>query len=241
MISLPEIIKLHCNKELIDEDGEKSTIELREGLSSEEISKFELDKNIELPIDLKDLLLFSNGLNLFGLTIFPLEEMEYFSLTKIISFHSWGNGDFDCVSLGGDYPKGSVVFMRHSEGNLTPVIDNLTDWFINVIQELTTTGTLYHPLDYEHLDVDGFYKEVYKSVLHNEESDELNEESENITLVDSIVNKDKHLVTFAEVEAILRDPIYIEIENTIAEKAYCKVSNNYFEIKANVAKNDINH
>jgi len=82
---------------------------------------------------------------------------------------------------------------------------------------------------------------VYKSVLHNEESDELNEESENITLIDSIVNKDKHLVTFAEVEAILRDPIYIEIENTIAEKAYCKVSNNYFEIKANVAKNDINH
>ena len=241
MNNLIEIIKLHCNEVIVEEDGTKSTIELREGIRSETISKFESDNNIQLPIDLKNLLLFSNGLNLFDLTVMPLEEMEVFSLTKIISFHNWGNGDFDCVSLGGDYPKGSVIFMRHSEGNLTPVVDNLTDWFINVIQEVKTIGTLYHPFDYEQFNYNGVYKEVYNSLLKNEESDLLNEESENSHIVDSTMKKDTRSVTFAEVEAVLRDPIYIEAENTIAEKSSCKINNDYFDIKVNIIKDKINH
>ena len=93
----------------------------------------------------------------------------------------------------------------------------------------------------KNITLDGVYKEVYTILLNNEESDLLNEESENSPIVDSTMKKDTRSVTFAEVEAVLRDPIYIEAANTIAEKSYCKIDNNHFEIIVNIIKDDINH
>lgn len=160
MGKLIKMIKSHCSKIILNEDGDNLTIELADAVVIEDISKFEIVNDIEVPEDLKELLLFSNGVNLFGLQILSLEEMEFFPNTGILSFHNWGNGDFDCLSIGGDYPKEAVVFMSHNEDNTVLVSDNLVEWFKRVISEIKELGTLLHPLDYSERKLEGLYKNI---------------------------------------------------------------------------------
>lgn len=160
MSELVDILKFYHKEIFLDEDENGLSVELREAASIESISKFEIDNDVQLPEDLKKFLLFSNGLILFGLPINSLEEIEYFPQSKILTFHNWGNGDFDCLSVGGDYPKGTVVFMSHTESKLAIVSESLTDWFVEVIKEIKSIGTLLHPLDYNVRESEGMYKNV---------------------------------------------------------------------------------
>jgi len=160
MNKLVDILKSYHNKVLFNEDGNPLTIEFRKGASVESILKFEIENDIKLPNDLRELLLFSNGVNLFSLQIHSIEEIEYFPHSKIISFHSWGNGDFDCVSIGGNYSQGKIVFMSHSEDKLALISNDLIEWVIGVIVEIGELGTLLHPLDYNEKVSKGMYKNV---------------------------------------------------------------------------------
>jgi hypothetical protein len=160
MHALIRILRANRNETLLDEDGDNLVVELREGVAIEEILKFERSHGIELPEDLKELLLFSNGVHLFGLDIFSLDEVAYFPNSGILSFHSWGNGDFDCISVGGDYPKGTVVFMAHSEDHTSVVCNNLVAWFEGVIIEVKERGTLLHPMDYKEWEAEGMYQKI---------------------------------------------------------------------------------
>ena len=167
MNELKKVLKSYCNKTLLDEDGDNLIIELNEGVDKEVIVRFEADNGIELPKDLKELLLFSNGLNLYGLQIFSIAEMEFFPNAKMLSFHSWGNGDFDCISVGADYPEGAVVFMSHNEDNTALVSSHLIVWFKEVISEISKLGTLLHPLDYDERESEGMYKNVSHQIDYN--------------------------------------------------------------------------
>lgn len=160
MSQLVKIIETNCREIFFDEDENRLIVELREGVDIESIKKFEKKNDIKLPEDLKELLLFSNGIELFGLRIVPLEEMEYFPYSGILTFHNWGNGDFDCLSLGGDYPRGIIVFMSHSEDKLASVSNSLIEWFTEVISEIKKKGALLHPLDYDERELEGIYKNV---------------------------------------------------------------------------------
>jgi hypothetical protein len=160
MRELVKIIENYRRESFFDEDENSLIVELRDGATIESIAKFELDNNIKLPDDLKELLLFSNGIDLFGIHINSLEEMEYFSRSSILTFHNWGNGDFDCLSLGGDYPRGSILLMFHSEDKLALVSNSLTEWFTGVIAEIKRIGALLHPLDYNERESEGMYKSV---------------------------------------------------------------------------------
>lgn len=160
MGNITEIIEFYRKKTFLDEDGNNLIIELREKANIEDISRFEIDNGFEMPEDLKELLLLSNGLVLFGIQIQSLEEIEYLPRSGILTFHNWGNGDFDCLSVGGDYPKGAIVFMSHSEDKLISVVDNITDWFIRVIAEIKSKGTLLHPLDYDERESEGIFKKI---------------------------------------------------------------------------------
>lgn len=160
MSELIDLIKLYAGSVLLSEDGEEMTIELMDGATIENIVRFEKDNALVLPAELRELLLFSNGLDLFELQILSLEEMEFFRESEVVSFHNWGNGDFDCLSIGGDYPVGSVVFMMHSEDKLFHVSNSLQEWFAGVIQEIKREGTLLHPLDYNERESNGIYKMI---------------------------------------------------------------------------------
>ncbi|MNE54312.1 SMI1 / KNR4 family protein [compost metagenome] len=160
MRELIDLIKYHSCEVFLNEDGDDLIVELRKGATIEDIARFEIDNGLELPRVLKELLLFSNGINLFGLQILSIQEMEFFPQSKIISFHNWGNGDFDCLSVGGDYTRGAVVFMSHTEDNLEVVSNSLMEWFAGVIAEIKKEGTLLHPLDYNERQTNGMYKKI---------------------------------------------------------------------------------
>lgn len=162
MSELTDILEFYYKEIFLDEDENCLIVELREAASIEDISKFEIDNEVQLPEDLRKLLLFSNGLILFGMQINSVEEIEYFPQSKILTFHNWGNGDFDCLSVGGDYPKGTIVFMSHTENKLAIVSNSLTNWFVEVIAEIKSLGTLLHPLDYKIRGSEG----MYKNILH---------------------------------------------------------------------------
>ena len=94
MSELVNFIESYCNKTFLDEDGDSLTIELKKGVALEDIRKFEIDNSIDIPEGLKELLLFSNGINLFGLQVVSLEEMEFFPNTEILSFQHFLRGRF---------------------------------------------------------------------------------------------------------------------------------------------------
>jgi hypothetical protein len=162
-----EIIKRYQNFTFLDEDENEINIELSNGASSAEIFRFEKKDKIKLPSDLKELLMFSNGFDLFGLQILSLERMEFFPGEQILSFHNWGNGDFDCIALSGVFPSGTVLFMHHSEDNLIPVKNTFGDWLESVIKEVESKGTLLHPSDYNSRKEDGVYKQVWIKMNKN--------------------------------------------------------------------------
>ncbi len=166
MSTLVNIIKSHSNSAFLDEDGNPINIQLKEGVVKEDIITFEKNISIDLPKELKELFAFSNGLDLFGITLCSMEEMDFFEDSQLLGFHNWGNGDFDCISLGGLYPKGSIVFMAHNEDTTTLVSNDLTSWIEEVISEIKKTGALRHPLEYNKSIIEGVYK---NSNTHNKE------------------------------------------------------------------------
>lgn len=156
-----KIIESYRNDTFVGEDGNILSIIVSEGAAIEDIRDFEYENGIVLPEDFASLLLFSNGINLFDIELLPLEEIEYFPDSQIISIHNWGNGDFDCLSLqGAHYNIGSIVFMSHSEENLSFVSLNLREWVLGVIQEVRAFGTLLHPSDYDYRQENGMYKDI---------------------------------------------------------------------------------
>lgn len=160
MSRIVELLQSYAHVVLLDEDGEELKISLSKGTNWETIKKFENKENINLPTELKELLMFSNGLVLFGQQILSLDEMEYFTSDNIVSFHTWGNGDFDCISVSQITKTNTVYFMSHSVNNLTPIHSSLFGWTKDVINEIQKKGTLLHPYDFTERNEEGIYKSI---------------------------------------------------------------------------------
>jgi hypothetical protein len=153
-----EIIKAYSGKTFLDEDENSLNIKLNEALPFIRIEEFEVLHNIQFPPELKDLLLFSNGINLFGVEILSIESMEFFSVERKIAFHNWGNGDFDVID-----ETGQVFFSNHSIESLIPVSSSLSNWIVSVIEEIELKGILLHPLDYSNRkSEEGIYRKLFK-------------------------------------------------------------------------------
>jgi hypothetical protein len=165
MSKISELLQKYVKVSFLDEDGNALHLKLLKGASLSEILKFEAKNKINLPYELRDLLLFSNGLDLFGQHLLPLEKLEYFSSGNVLMFHKWGNGDFDCITIGKENAKGKIVFMLHSEEILIPLNISLYEWIRAVISEIKEKGTLLHPYDFTMRKEEGLYKQVleYKS------------------------------------------------------------------------------
>lgn len=160
MSRLIELLQKFKYEALLDEDGEELRISLSKGVTLKAINDFESKEGIELPTELKELLIFSDGLVLFGQQILSLDEIEYFANEKIISFHAWGNGDFDCIAVNQITKENTVYFMSHSVDNLIPIRSSLFGWIKDVINEIQQKGTLLHPYDFAERNEEGIYKSI---------------------------------------------------------------------------------
>ncbi len=164
MSELIKLLKIYSDKSVLDEDGLKVGVEFNNGSSIDEILKYQDKNSIALPQNFIEILLYSDGIKLFGLEILSLREMWFFLDSNLIAFHSWGNGDFDCLSLGKEYPKGKIIFMSRSKSSTAVVSDTLENWFKSVINEIEEFGTLFHPMDYNTRNIEGMYKNVSSKI-----------------------------------------------------------------------------
>ena len=160
MHQILKIINEYLNTSFLDEDGNILNIELRKGTDFAKIDQIEMRYGMHIPFELRELLLFSNGISIFGIQILPIEAMEFFSYEKKISFHNWGNGDFDVIN-----ENGQIFFCNHSVEALTLISFSLSNWITDLIKEFENFGTLLHPMDYK------FNKELqtglYKKVMYD--------------------------------------------------------------------------
>lgn len=149
MSQVIEILNSSQELELENEDGDALELEASTPLSEQDVKDHERRLGVEIPGQLRDLLMFSNGLLLFGQPIMSIQEQQYYPVQGLLSFHNWGNGDFDCIATSAsDYPEGSVVFMNHSPEITVKIEDTLTAWLTKAIDEIRTNGALLHPRDY---------------------------------------------------------------------------------------------
>ena len=103
------------NTSLEDEDGGSLQIVLRNPTSELQLQRFEESIGTSLPPQLRELFEVSNGLGWFGVEVLSISELLYYREQGIIPFHSWGNGDFDCIATKeSSYQEGAVLFMNHS-------------------------------------------------------------------------------------------------------------------------------
>ncbi len=160
-MKIQEILNKYINCVFLDEDGNSLKMDFNDSISTSQLLDFEKTNDLKLPEDLRELLLISNGGNFFGLHILSIDEMMVYSNSGLINFHNWGNGDFDCISLGNIYKAGTVIFLSHSEYLNFRVSENLGDWLNSVINEIRVNGTLLHPMDFNQRDVeDCLYEKI---------------------------------------------------------------------------------
>jgi len=148
-----------------DEDGSSLHLKLRQGLSISELERYEKRLRIALPNEFKELLVYSDGMSFFGQTIMASEEQTLFAPQGILSFHNWGNGDFDCIAVSDhSYPRGSIIFMNHAPEVTSFIETSLLHWFERVVDEIQSRGTLLHPSDYKNREAEGMYGHVVEEL-----------------------------------------------------------------------------
>ncbi len=155
-----DIIEKYKNLTLFDEDENELSIVLNKCASLSQLEEFEDRNNIKLPEDFRDLLLYTNGLNLFGVEIRNIFELEYIKDAGICIFHDWGNGDFDCLAINESIETGSIHFMNHSTDVLKKVLPSFRIWIKRVIEEIEEKGVLLHPIDYLNNSKIGIYQNI---------------------------------------------------------------------------------
>jgi hypothetical protein len=119
-----------------------------------------------------DFLRTSNGIDLFGISVSGTDPdpetnaEDWLDLCKrrLLPFHDWGNGDFDCLdltkSVNGEPP---VCFWNEEQGNMFPITSGFGRWTRMATFEVQTHGFLLHPRDYfepRYADAQGVYESV---------------------------------------------------------------------------------
>lgn len=158
MSEIAELIATYNTIQLLDEDENSLELTLNEPCNIDQIAEFEVSNQCFLPQQLKDFLLTSDGMNFFGLNLLSIKEIQINSDKNIASFHNWGNGDFDCISLTFPY---EIIFCSGSSQQKIEVCSSLLDWIKGAFLEIKQKGTLLHPLDYSYREERGLYDSIF--------------------------------------------------------------------------------
>lgn len=124
-----------------------------------------LDEGSELP----QLLRFSDGLSVGGLSLCPEAEIFVYG-QDLLAIQNWGNGDFDCLVLSDvlGWPTGAVVFTNHQSDVRVQVAKSIHEWLSLVRTELLRRGEVLHPRDYLGNSDSGVYAHVLGELQHRQ-------------------------------------------------------------------------
>lgn len=157
---------------LTGRDGTPLALTLRPAATEAEIAALLARCAMPLTGTFVDALRVSNGLDLFGVSVsgtLPDPETnsdDWAELLKrrLVPFHDWGNGDFDCLDLtktvSGEPP---VCFWNEEQGNMFPITSGFGRWTRMATFEVQTHGFLLHPRDYfdpRYEKVQGVYESI---------------------------------------------------------------------------------
>ncbi len=139
---------IHRLRELrmTDEDGQPCWVRWNDGLREEHLARYERSLGVVLPASFRAMWAFSDGCDLCGLMIQSAAEQVFLD-GRLLTFHNWGNGDFDCLDFGRPGAEVPVVFMNHGPDVTAFVAASFEAWLAGVLDELLRTGTLAHPRD----------------------------------------------------------------------------------------------
>lgn len=161
MKGIVEIIESFRGLDLQGEDDEALELETGQPASEEELESRESTWGLRIPTELRELLLYTNGVELFGNEILAANALDGFPKQGLIVFHEWGNGDFDAVATSPSrYSEGAVVFVNHSPDVTVRITDSLSDWLLRAVDEIGKQSALLHPMDYRNKPSEGLYAHV---------------------------------------------------------------------------------
>lgn len=153
-------------------DGVELRARRRPGATGSEIEALTARFPLPLTGTYLEFLRRSNGMDLFGIPVSGTEPDaetnadEWLELCKrrLVPFHDWGNGDFDCLdltkSVNGEPP---VCFWNEEMGNMFPITSGFGRWMRMATFEVQTHGFLLHPRDYldpRYADAQGVYESI---------------------------------------------------------------------------------
>lgn len=159
MTQLNEVLDKLQMLRLRDEDDDVVTLRINTPASRELIGKFEATHKVQLPGEYKELLMVSDGLDLFGVKLLAISEIIYLSKLHLLVFHEWGNGDCDCLAVeGSELLVGGVFFLRRDLETPVAISPSLSLWIESVVGEVQQIGALLHPNDYAYRNmINGVY------------------------------------------------------------------------------------
>lgn len=114
----------------------------------------------------------SDGMSLYGVEILGTvppagtdrEDLAEMFKRRLVPFHDWGNGDYDCVDLTKVIEgEPSVVFYNDEHGNIFPITGGFEKWLPMAVYEVSRFGRLLHPRDYQearYADAQGVYESI---------------------------------------------------------------------------------
>jgi hypothetical protein len=226
MKSISKVIEKYKKQTLSDADGDAVTMELQKKCSKTVIEKFEKQSGAKLPSQLKELYSLSNGADLFGSEIVPIEALFYEPDFNAFQFHGWGNGDFDYVMK-----DGKIGFLDNRSRKLVPVVSSLGEWAEKVILEIKKNGCLSHPDDFlNYEEKDALYYPVYLKIKTPAERKKAKgKKKPKAKPISKSVAKpmSKELNEWQKVYALGADKKFQAFEDRIAAKKGIKISRKY--------------
>jgi hypothetical protein len=226
MKSISKVIEKYKKQTLSDADGDAVTMELQKKSSKTVIEKFEKQSGAKLPSQLKELYSLSNGADLFGSEIVPIEAVLYEPDFNAFQFHGWGNGDFDYIMK-----DGQIAFLDNRSRKLVPFAKSLAEWAEKVILETKKNGCLSHPDDFlNYEEKDALYYPVYLKIKTPAERKKAKgKKKPKAKPVSEPVSKsaNKELNVWQKVYILGADKNFRAFEDRIAAKNGAKISRKY--------------
>lgn len=140
-----EQLKSILNEQYVSEDGDEYKVELKPGLSDQQIDKLATQLPTgQIPTDVRELLKYASGFEFFGIDEVTFDGVGQFGFENIfpnsVQLAGDGFGNFWILDVDGKGNWGNVFYVCHDPAVVVKHSDNLAE-FIKHMHEFGKSGT----------------------------------------------------------------------------------------------------